>query len=473
VNGYRTWGCAVALALAIAFPAAGQGGGPGGPGLEWPGLRVVSYELDLTPRFEDGTLAATAVLHVTNRGMAAESEVPLLLNRLLRVMAARGADGHGLEYAQEVVAFEDEPKLQVNMARVRLPRPLSPGDSTTVTVDYEGWLVGYTETGMSYVRDRIDPAFTIIREDAFAYPMLGVPSAIARVRAGIYDFTYLARVTVPDTLVVANGGELVDRRAADGRATYTYRSSVPSWRIDIAIAPYELLEADRTRVYYFRGEAGGAERVFRALTDAKELYATWFGPLHGPGAFAVIAIPPGWGAQADATAIIQPAEAFTDPAALPQLYHEISHLWNPRMNEVSPRWEEGLATYLQYRVAEVRDGGVPVAEQARSLARRLESRLERWPRLRTTPFIDYGHHGMTDHAYGVGMLMFAALDERIGRDALDRIVGGFYQRYHATGATTDDFVRLAREVAGEEVDAVFDAWLHTTRWTEALDRWFP
>jgi hypothetical protein len=372
-----------------------------------------------------------------------------------------------------VVAFEDDPKLQVNAARARLPTPLAPGDTTLVTVEYAGYLVGYTETGMTYVRDRVDPSFTIIREDAFAYPMLGVPSAGARIRAGIYDFVYLARITVPDTLVVASGGELVDRRAADGLVTYAYRSIVPSWRIDIAIAPYELLEADRTRVYYFRGDAAGAERVFRALTEVTELYATWFGPLHGPAGFAVIAIPPGWGAQADATAIIQPADAFTDPAALPQLYHEISHLWNPRMNEVSPRWEEGLAMYLQYRVAEVRDGAVPVAERARSLARRLESRMDRSPRLTTVPFVDYRYHGMTDHAYGVGMLMFAALDERIGRDALDRVVGGFYQRYHATGATTEDLVRLAREVAGEEVDAIFDSWLYTTRWIDELDRWFP
>jgi hypothetical protein len=467
--GAQTLAASVLLAI-TPIAATTQDAAP----LEWPQLRVETYELDLTPRFADRSLSATAVLHVVNRGAEPESDLPLLLNRLLRVTAVRGGDGRELEHTQAVVAFEDEPRLQVNLARVRLPRPLAAGDTTTVTVEYEGYLVGYTETGMTYVRDRIDPAFTILREDAFAYPMLGVPSGAARFRAGLSDFRYLARVTVPDTLVVANGGELVDRRGNDGVVTYTYRSIVPSWRIDIAIAPYEVLESDRTRVYYFPGDSAGAERVFRALTEVKDLYTAWFGPLHGPGAFAVIAIPPGWGSQTDVTAIIQSAEAFTNPAALPELYHEISHLWGVRsLDEVYSRWDEGLATYLQHRVAEVRDGGTPVAAWARATARWLQVRLDGRAPLRTVPMIDYGRHGMTDYSYHVGMLMFAALEERVGREALDGVVRAFYQRYHAAGATTEDLVRVAREVAGDGVDPVFERWLHTTRWADELDRWFP
>jgi hypothetical protein len=469
VKAYVRWWCAGTLALAVTTPVGGQAAAAG---LGWPGLRVDLYELHLTPRFEDGSLAATAVLHVANHGPAPESEVPLLLNRLLRVTAVAGPGGHALEFGQEVVAFEDEPRLQVNMTRVRLPRPLAPGATAMVTVDYAGYLVGYTEAGTSYVRDRIDPAFTILREDAFAYPILGVPSVAARLRAGLSVFRYVARVTVPDSLVVANGGELVDRQAGDGVVTYTYRSIAPSWRIDIAIAPYRLLEADGTRVYHFPPDSVGAARVFRALMDVERLYASWFGPRHGPGGFAVIAIPDGWGSQADVTSIIQTTAAFTDPAALSELYHEVSHFWNVRLlDEVSPRWEEGLATYLQYRVAEVRDGEAPVAERAMTVARRLQARLDRTPALRTVPLLDYGHHRMTDHSYTVGMLLFAALEERIGRDGVDRVVGSFYQRYHTTGATTDDLVRLAREVAGDAVDPVFDTWLYTTRWTDELDRW--
>ena len=72
----------------------------------------------------------------------------------------------------------------------------------------------------------------------------------------------------------------------------------------------------------------------------------------------MIEIPEGFGSQASATAgIILDASAFGDQAQLPQLYHELSHFWNPRDLDVpSPRWNEGLAMYLQYRLARELDG---------------------------------------------------------------------------------------------------------------------
>jgi aminopeptidase N len=89
------------------------------------------------------------------------------------------------------------------------------------------------------------------------------------------------------------------------------------------------------------------------------------------------------------------------------------------------------------------------------------------------PMIRYGRERMTDASYSVGMLMFAALDQRLGRPALDRIVGGYYQRYHETGGTTEDLVRLGRELSGGASDEIFDSWLLTTRWVDELEAWFP
>ncbi len=463
-------GVAGLLALVAVGGVAGQTDSP--PGAAWPGTRVEAYELEVTPSFETGSLSARAVLHLVNHGPDPEAEVPVLLNRLLRVSAVRGAAGSDLDHDQDVVAFDDVPDLRVNLVRIRLTEPLAPGEATTIDLDYGGELAAYTEV-FGYVHDRIDPAFTILREDAFAYPVVGVPSFGARIRAGLHDFRYTATVVVPAPLVVANGGELLGRETRDGVTRYTYRSIVPSWRMDFAIAPYRVLERDGRRVFYFPEDSVGARRVFDALEATKALYADWFGPLHGPQGFAVISVPKEFGAQADATAIIQTADAFADARGLESLYHEVSHLWNARaLDEWPPRWDEGLATYLQYRVAELRDGSPPVAERARTLARRVRADAERNPRLREVPMIDYGRHRMTDASYTVGTLLFAALEDRLGRPGLDRIVGEYYQRYHETGATTQDLVRLAAELSDGASDQLFDVWLLTTRWVDEMEDWF-
>jgi hypothetical protein len=50
-------------------------------------------------------------------------------------------------------------------------------------------------------------------------------------------------------------------------------------------------------------------------------------------------------------------DAFADPARRFELYHELTHLWNVRCTDPAPsRWEEGLAVWLQDRMADRLDG---------------------------------------------------------------------------------------------------------------------
>jgi hypothetical protein len=278
-------------------------------------LQPVHYDLDLRPDYETEQLVARIGLTVRNASEQATRELPILLYRLMQVTSLTDEQGNAVPFTQRVVAFEDWSKFQTNYVEATLPEPLAPGEEATVTLTYEGHLLGYTETGMSYVRDRIDPAFTIIRMDADAYPRIGYPSRKVNRAAGLPDYTFRAAVTVPESLQVANLHRLVERRAAEGVATYVYESLEPSWRMDFAIAKYEVLEGQGLTLFYFPEDAEGAARVQDAFAASLELYAEWFGPLRREGRFAVIEIPDGWGSQADATGAIQAAAAFQDATA--------------------------------------------------------------------------------------------------------------------------------------------------------------
>jgi hypothetical protein len=50
---------------------------------------------------------------------------------------------------------------------------------------------------MRYVKDHVDPVFTILRSDAFAFPQPGVPSEAANRQAGLRNFDYDLHITVP------------------------------------------------------------------------------------------------------------------------------------------------------------------------------------------------------------------------------------------------------------------------------------
>jgi len=67
------------------------------------------------------------------------------------------------------------------------------------------------------------------------------------------------------------------------------------------------------------------------------------------------------------------------------------------------------------------------------------------------------------------MLMFGVLHHLIGQEALNELVGGFYQDHYASGASTADFVARAKSVTTLELDGYFQDWLYTTDYKRFLD----
>jgi hypothetical protein len=437
-------------------------------------LRTLRYEIDLRLDYNEEILEGRARITVVNEADSAVSRLPLLLYRLMTFGAARDGGGRALDIEQDVVVFDDWPVLQINAATVHLTPPIPAGGRAVVEVDWAGPLLGYAEV-MGYVRDRIDPAFTIVRDDAWAYPQVGVPSILANRRGGLGQWEYRARVTAPaassdgEPLVVANGGRFVERvDHGDDTITWVYENRVPAWRMDFAVAPYAILERGGHRVYHFPADSAGARRALAALETTLELYTEWLGPLKGESGFAILELEDGFGAQADVSSILQPAAAFRDSTRLREIYHEIKHLWDPAPTDVSPRWNEGLATWFEYRTADELSGTAGLEERVDFIAGWVLELFAKKPEYATIPMIDYGERGTTDLAYSVAFLMFDVLHRTVGDEEFLAILGGFYQRYAESGASTEEFVRFADETSRLDLAPFFDDWMYTTHWYERL-----
>lgn len=425
--------------------------------------------LDLRVDYGRGTIGGTATLRFRNASDRPEVRVPLLLNRLMTVSRVTGVRGVDLSFDQRIVVFEDDPIRQVNAIVVTPGHPLAPGDSLTIVLHYGGILVGYTETGSVYIKDRVNRDFTILREDAYAFPMLGVPSLASNRRAPREPFMFAARVTVPADLVVAMGGEAQERTTRDSLTTWNYSSVDPVPFLNITIAPYRQLDQPGARIFYFPADSSGARMVARAVEGAVGRYASWYGPVGREPRLVVMEIPEGFGSQASLTAgILQTADAFREAAQLPQLYHEISHVWNvPDLDRPSARWNEGLASFLQWRMAAELDGWADWDAQANRTTQFLMRRCSASVRCDATPFAAYGSAGLTDRSYSVGMLMFYTLFRVLGPDAFDRAYRNFFQEHRATGATIADLVAAFRG-ASPLSERIFDDWLFSTRWYSRL-----
>ena len=438
--------------------------------------------LDLTVDYNRPAIIGTATLTLANNGSGPVREVPLLLNQLMSIRGVTDDHQRRQQWTSVISIFEDDPFPQVVATTVELAQPVPPGGRIVLRVNYEGPLVGYTETGSFYIKDRIDQEFTIIRSDALAFPIVGVTSRTANRAMKQEPFDFEARISVPAEEVVATGGELRGREVAGSRAVYSFAGrQVPF--LNIAIAPYKVAEEAGIRVYALPADAARAGIILDAGRQALTRLEGWYGPLATKPRVTVIEIPEGFGSQASATAgIILDAAAFKDKAQLPQFYHELSHFWNPPDLDVpSPRWNEGLAMYLQFRLAREIDGFAGTSatiERARSRVCAAEAKRD----LARVPFARFGAEGRTDFAYTVGFLMFSGLETLMGESDLDRGFRQYVQAHQGKGGTTADLLAALSGASGSKATSAFlHDWMETTEWigpvcdaptfSDALARW--
>jgi aminopeptidase N len=463
---------------AILFAAILAGSHPDGAAAQAFVADVLSYDLalDLGLEYEGlytsrNSLTGTARITFRHAGAEPVSRVPILLHRLMRVEAARSQDGRALDIEHRVTSLDGWETYQAQATTVALPDPLLPGDTMTLDLEYGGSLHGYTETGMLYVQEALDPAFTIIRPESSSYPRLVGPTRDAwrtSLRTDAFDLT--VAVTVPEGSVVASGHELLGKVAREGRVTWTYRSQEPVNAIMLPVAPFGVIEVGPHRVYHLPEDAEGARRVATGITKTMALFSEWFGPLQDSSAFAVVEIPEMHGSQAIRPTIIQEATAFRSASGMKELYHEISHLWNvsdPAVNQ--SRWNEGLATFLQEVVAERFDGDPGRLDRELEKHRaRLMKHLGDRPEHRGIPLLEAGDRGVTSvFSYSGGGLFFGLLDRRLGRGPLLAVLRDFYQEHHAAGATSDAFATFLAERA-PEARTLVDEWLRSGTYSELL-----
>ncbi|MBN1998004.1 hypothetical protein JW935_10655, partial [candidate division KSB1 bacterium] len=350
-------------------------------------------------------------------------------------------------------------------------KALQPNESRTMIIHYAGRLKGYSEQGWRYVMDHVDREFTMIRWDGYGYPVLAIPDDNVMYKFYHFRFDYTLNVTVPNDLVVANGGMLTGKEELGSTIRYSYCSSKPSWRMDIAIADYGILKKDRNTVFYFKKDIDGADYIMNAMEKSIKTYTSWFGPLKDYSGFSIIEVPKGYSGQADVTSITLPSDNLTDPGTIEIVYHEFSHLWNVRALDTNPcRLEsEGLAQFLQTLLREELDGEVNVVDEAVKKHRdRFRTAVEKTPSFLSVPICDYGANDMIDYSYSNGMIFFTLLYKLAGNDEFNRLIGGFQQKYSATGAYLEDFTRYILENTSVISDTFIQDWVYTPKAAELI-----
>jgi len=78
----------------------------------------------------------------------------------------------------------------------------------------------------------------------------------------------------------------------------------------------------------------------------------------------------------------------------------------------------------------------------------------------TAPAVVTAENMFNQGVYQRGALTLHALRLRVGDDDFFTILRQYYETYRDSNASTEDFIRIAEQVSGQELDALFLAWLY-------------
>jgi aminopeptidase N len=290
--------------------------------------------------------------------------------------------------------------------------------------------------------------------------------------------TYTLVVTVPEPYEVVSNGLLDSVARSSGAAgnpstvTYTWENQEPTASYLVMFHAAELnLTFDEgpggiTLIEAFPPDLSRREKIlFERIPEMIEVFTELFGPYPFASLGNTVFADTSFNAAMETQTMIG-----YDRSALSErtIAHEIAHQWFG--DSVSPaRWQdlwlnEGFARYAEILWAEAAHGpdaaAAALQQQIGGLA--AVSRTVDGSGVRIgDPGAD---HLFTGVVYAGGALVLHELRERLGDETFFQLLQEWAARYRSSTVTTDDFIALAEEVSGEDLDAFFTDWLYTP-WT--------
>jgi aminopeptidase N len=273
--------------------------------------------------------------------------------------------------------------------------------------------------------------------------------------------TFTFRITVPEGYTVAANGLLQERTPQpDGTVTWVWRASDPmsTYLATVAIGDFVLTEPQTVDGVVLRDAfdadvADDAAVDFAPTAEMLEVFSDLFGPYPFEAyGHLVVEQPLGFALETQTLSLFGGDLVTGDGLYEEIVAHELAHQWFGNLLRPAT-WDEiwlneGFATYAEVLWTEAATG-----QSADTLIRGYVL-----PGI--GPIADPGVEDLFGvSVYNRGAMTLHALRRTVGDDAFFGILRTYVERHAGEAVTTEDFVAVAEEVGGQELDAFFDAWL--------------
>jgi aminopeptidase N len=442
--------CVAALVLILAGTAGAAAFEPGSSGLGDPffpnagngGYDVSHYSLTLGYEPASNQLAGTAVITATATQDLSRFDLDLRGFSISRLLVNGQAATFTREGEQELV--------------ITPSAGLPSGSQFTVTVDYAGTPLVVTDPDEAIEGwvPTDDGAFVVGEPQGSPgwYPANDNPRDKAK-----YDFS----VTVPDGLTVLANGVLVSHASSGGKTTWVWRETDPMAPY-LATATLGVFDLTISKVgnipsYVAVDPTLSKGNVLRKLPDIVRFYSSIYGayPFNAVGSVVDDAKVVGYSLETQTKPVY---DRMPDEATLA---HELSHMWygdSVTLTEWPDIWlHEGFATWSEWIWSE-HEGNKTAQKYFDNLYNTPAQDTAFW----TPPPADPGTPVFLFNGtiYYRGGMTLQALRQKVGDFAFFQIMRRFATENRYGNVTTAQFIGLAEQISGMQLDHFFDVWLY-------------
>jgi aminopeptidase N len=273
--------------------------------------------------------------------------------------------------------------------------------------------------------------------------------------------TFDFRITVPAGLTAVANGVLVSNATTGGTTTWVWQESdlMAPYLATATVGRFDLTVSTTAGIptYVAVDPQLPKGQVLTKLPEAVQFLTS----IYGPYPFTAV------GAIVDSAKVVgYSLETQTKPVfdRMPDeatLVHELSHMWfgdSVTLTTWPDIWlHEGFATWSEWIWSE-RQGNKSAAQRFKQLYNNPAQDTVFW----APPVASPGSPALLFNGtvYDRGAMTLEALREKIGDTAFFRLLANWAARNRQGNVTTEQFVALAEQESGLDLDHFFDVWLY-------------